>query len=312
MNFQQLRIIREAVRRGYNLTEVANALHTSQSGVSKHIKDLEDELGIDLFVRKDKRMLGLTEPGEELARIAERMLMDAANIKRLADQHARSDHGVLVIATTHTQARYVLPPAIKAFRDTYPDVRLILHQASPKEIAQLLIDGEADVGIATEALAGSPALAAFPYFSWSHAVVVPEGHALLAAGKLTLDKLSEWPIITYDEGFTGRPHIDEAFAKADATPDIVMVARDADVIKTYVELGLGAGIIASMAFSAERDTGLRMIEATHLFGKTVSLLAVRRGRLLRGYAYRFIELCAPALTEKTVRAALEDEVTSTE
>lgn len=309
MNFQQLRIIREAVRRGYNLTEVANALNTSQSGVSKHIKDLEDELGVDLFVRKGKRMMGLTESGEELARIAERMLMDAANIKRLAEQHARSDHGALVIATTHTQARYVLPPAVKAFRGAYPDVRLILHQASPKEIAQLLSDGEADVGIATEALAQAPELAAFPYFSWSHAVVVPQAHPLLqaGAGPLTLEKIAEWPIITYDEGFTGRPHIDEAFAKAEIAPDIVMVARDADVIKTYVELGLGVGIIASMAFSAERDAGLRMVAASHLFGETVSLLAVRRGRLLRGYTYRFIELCAPALSEKMIRTALEDD-----
>lgn len=307
MNFQQLRIIREAVRRSYNLTEVANALNTSQSGVSKHIKDLEDELGVDLFVRKGKRMLGLTEPGEELARIAERMLMDAANIKRLADQHAKSEHGALVIATTHTQARYVLPPAIKSFRAAYPDVRLILHQASPKEIAQLLSDGEADVGIATEALAGSPELAAFPYFSWSHAVVVPDGHPLLSAGRLTLEKIAEWPIITYDEGFTGRPHIDEAFARAEVAPDITIVARDADVIKTYVELGLGVGIIASMAYSATRDTGLKVIEASHLFGETVSLLAIRRGRLLRGYAYRFIELCSPVLSEKTVRKALEAE-----
>jgi LysR family cys regulon transcriptional activator len=307
LNFQQLRIIREAVRRSYNLTEVANALNTSQSGVSKHIKDLEDELGLDLFVRKGKRMLGLTEPGEQLARIAERMLMDAANIKRLAEQHARSDQGALVIATTHTQARYVLPPAIKSFRAAFPDVRLVLHQASPKEIAQLLSDGEADVGIATEALAGSLELAAFPYFAWSHAVVVPEGHPLLSVGPLTLEKIAEWPIITYDEGFTGRPHIDEAFAKAEVAPDITIAARDADVIKTYVELGLGVGIIASMAYSESRDSGLKVIEASHLFGETVSLLAIRRGRLLRGYAYRFIELCSPGLSEKTVRKALEAE-----
>ncbi len=305
MNFQQLRIIREAARRNYNLTEVANALHTSQSGVSKHIKDLEDELGIDLFVRKGKRLLGLTEPGEELARIAERMLLDAANIKRLADQHAKSDHGALVIATTHTQARYVLPHAIKAFRAAYPDVRLILHQASPREIAQLLVDGEADVGIATECLATSPDLAAFPYFTWSHAVIVPDGHALLDGGPLTLEKLAEWPVITYDEGFTGRSHIDEAFARRGLSPDIVMVARDADVIKTYVELGLGVGVIADMAFLPTRDVGLRLIAATHLFGETASRIAVRRGRLLRGYALAFIALCAPTLDAKTVRAAID-------
>ena len=298
-----MRIIREAVRRNFNLTEVADALNTSQSGVSKHIKDLEDELRVELFVRRGKRLLGLTEPGKELAQIVERMLLDQANIRRLAEQFAETDRGDLVIATTHTQARYALPKVIAAFRRAFPEVHLVLHQSSPREIAQLLVDGEADVGIATEAVGHTPELAAFPYYTWSHAVIVPAGHALAKVRPVSLEALAEWPIITYDAGFTGRPQIDAAFAKARIVPDIVMAARDADVIKTYVELGLGAGIIGSMAFQATRDTGLVMLDAVHLFGQTTSHIAVRRGRLLRGFAYRFIELCEPRLSEAAVRVA---------
>lgn len=301
MNFQQLRIIRETVRRNYNLTDVANALFTSQSGVSKHIKDLEDELGVELFVRRGKRLLGLTDPGKELVEIVERILLDTANIKRLGEQFASSDRGELNIATTHTQARYAMPQAVAQFRKAFPHVHLVLHQGSPQEIAAMLLDGRADVGIATESLADNPEIAAFPYHSWHHAVVVPKGHALEQVKPLTLEAIAEWPIITYHEGFTGRPAIDATFAKAGLAPDIVMAALDADVIKSYVELGLGIGIVASIAFDTERDQGLRLLESKHLFPLSTSRIALRRGRYLRGYAYRFIELCAPDLTEGHVR-----------
>ncbi|MDO9384183.1 MAG: CysB family HTH-type transcriptional regulator [Hyphomicrobiaceae bacterium] len=303
MNFQQLRIIRETVRRNYNLTDVANALFTSQSGVSKHIKDLEDELGVELFVRRGKRLLGLTDPGKELAEIVERILLDTANIKRLGEQFASSDRGELNIATTHTQARYAMPQAVAQFRKVFPHVHLVLHQGSPQEIATMLLDGRADVGIATESLADNPDIAAFPYHSWHHAVVVPKGHELEKVQPLTLDAIAEWPIITYHEGFTGRPAIDSTFAKAGLAPDIVMAALDADVIKSYVGLGLGIGIVASIAFDHDRDDGLRLLESKHLFPLSTSRIALRRGRYLRGYAYRFIELCAPALTEAHVRKA---------
>ena len=203
VNFQQLRIIRETVRSNFNLTEVANALYTSQSGVSKHIKDLEDELGIELFVRRGKRLLGMTEPGQELVVIVERMLLDAKNIKRLAEQFSKSDQGELIVATTHTQARYALPPVIAKFKKAFPKVRLVLHQASPKEIASMLLDGQADIGVATEALIDTPDIVAFPYYSWHHAVIVPAGHPLEAEKKLTLETLAEYPLITYNEGFTG-------------------------------------------------------------------------------------------------------------
>ncbi|MBS0232364.1 MAG: CysB family HTH-type transcriptional regulator [Proteobacteria bacterium] len=302
MNFQQLRIIRETLRRNFNLTEVANALYTSQSGVSKHIKDLEDELGVELFVRRGKRLLGLTEPGKELAQIVERILLDTANIKRLADQFAKSDRGEMIIATTHTQARYALPIPVKAFRKEFPDVHLVLHQGTPREIAGMLNDGTADIGIATEALEEAPEVVSFPYYSWHHGVIVPKGHALETTVPLTLEKIAEWPIITYSEGFTGRPTIDATFADARLAPDIVMAALDADVIKTYVEIGLGVGIVASMAFDKERDVNLSLLDADHLFPQSTSRIAVRRGRFLREFAYRFIELCAPELTEKIVRA----------
>ncbi len=304
MNFQQLRIIRETVRRGFNLTEVANALFTSQSGVSKHIKDLEDELGVELFVRKGKRLLGLTDPGKELAQIVERMLLDANNIKQLAAQFSNRDEGQLVVATTHTQARYALPQVVKHFKEAFPKVHLVLHQSSPPEIVSMLMEGEADIGIATESLAETPELEIFPYYRWHHSVIVPAGHPLEKVKKLTLKAIAEYPIVTYHHGFTGRARLDKTFADASLAPDIVMSALDADVIKTYVELGLGIGIVASMAFNADRDRELRLLESSHLFEDNTTVIAVRRRHYLRGFAYRFIELCEPLLTEPAVRAAI--------
>jgi len=301
MNLRQLRIVRETVTRNFNLTEVAAALYTSQSGVSKHIKDLEDELGVELFVRKGKRLLGLTEPGQELLQVVERMLLDAKNLKQLAEQFSRRDQGRLVVVTTHTQACYVLPAVVTAFKKEFPKVHLALHQAGPDDIVSMLLDGRADIGVATEALDGVAELASFPYYQWHHAVIVPAGHPLEAVRPLTLEAVAEHPLITYHEGFTGRALIDAAFVRARLTPDIVMSALDADVIKTYVELRLGIGIVASMAFNPERDKNLRLLDASHLFEPNTTRIAVRRGRYLRGFAYRFIELCSPALTEAVVR-----------
>jgi LysR family cys regulon transcriptional activator len=301
LNFQQLRIIQEALRRHFNLTEVANALFTSQSGVSKHIKDLEDELGVELFVRRGKRLLGLTEPGKELAGIVQRMLLDAQNIRQLAERFANRDQGQLCIATTHTQARYALPPVVARFKAAFPKVHLALHQVSPSETAAMLSSGEADLGIATEALAGSPELVTFPFYAWYHAVIVPEAHPLVNVDPLTLDILAEHPLITYHEGFTGRSRIDAAFARAGLAPDIVLSALDADVIKTYVELGLGVGLIAATAYHPLKDAGLRRLDCPHLFERNTAWIAVRRGHYLRTFVYRFIELCNPELTEATVR-----------
>ena len=304
MNFQQLRIIRETVANNFNLTEAANALFTSQSGVSKHIKDLEDELGIELFIRKGKRLLGLSEPGRELVTIVNRILLDANNIKTLANHYSGRDEGRLTLVATHTQARYALPRVVKEFKNAFPKVHLKLHQASPNEIVSMLMDGEADIGVATEALSDVTGLEIFPYYSWHHAVIVPVGHPLENVHPLSLESVANYPIVTYHDGLTGRASIDQSFANAGQEPDIVMSALDADVIKTYVELGLGIGIIASMAFNPSKDIDLRMLDSPHLFGKNTTYIALRHGHYLRDFAYRFIEFCSPSLEENVIRAGV--------
>ena len=230
MNFQQLRIIRETARCNFNLTEVANALLTSQSGVSKHVKDFEDELGVELFVRRGKRLLGLTDAGKEAVEIVERMLIDAQNLAQIGGRLSSADEGTLRIVTTHTQARYTLPPIIARFKQAFPHVRLALNQASPRDIAAILLEGETDIGLATDTMENTTGLVTFPYFTWEHAVIVPAGHPLEQASPLTLEDVAEWPIITYDEGLTGRTRIDDAFAREGIVPDIAISALDADVI----------------------------------------------------------------------------------
>lgn len=304
MNFQQLRIIRETVANNFNLTEAANALFTSQSGVSKHIKDLEDELGIELFIRKGKRLLGLSEPGRELVTIVNRILLDANNIKTLANHYSGRDEGRLTLVATHTQARYALPRVVKEFKNAFPKVHLKLHQASPNEIVSMLMDGEADIGVATEALSDVTGLEIFPYYTWHHAVIVPAGHPLENVHPLSLESVANYPIVTYHDGLTGRASIDQSFADAGQEPDIVMSALDADVIKTYVELGLGIGIIASMAFNPSKDLDLRMLDSPHLFGENTTYIALRHGHFLRDFAYRFIEFCSPSLEERVIRAGV--------
>jgi len=307
MNFQQLRSVREAVRRRFNLTEVADALATSQPGVSRQIRELEEELGIELFVRAGKRLTGLTPPGSEVLPIIERMLLDAENLRRAGAEFSQQTRGKLAIAATHSQARYALPAAVRDFRARFPQVTLNMHQGTPKQIAEMLLAGEADVGIATEALAQYNELVALPCYRWTHSVIVPPGHALLDGRPLTLQRLAEFPIITYEPGFTGRAHIDSAFTAAKLAPEIVLTAMDADVVKTYVELGLGVGILAAIAFDDQRDASLRAIDARHLFAVNLTRLAIRRGTYLRAYVYAFIELFAPTLTRAVVNEALATE-----
>lgn len=300
MNFQQLRIVRETVRQDFNLTTVANALFTSQPGVSKHIKDLEDELGVEIFVRRGKRLLGLTEPGKELLAVVERILLDAQNVRSIADQFSSRETGNLVIATTHTQARYTLPGVIKRFKAEYPKVHLVLHQGSPREIAELLSAGEVDIAIATEGLDSVPEVVTFPCYSWHHALIVPQGHPLTQVAEPTLAAIAEYPIVTYHDGFTGRANIDRSFAEAGVVPDIVLSAIDADVIKTYVDIGLGIGIVASMAYHPERDANLVRLDLPGLFGENTTRLALRRGVYLRSYAYAFIDALVPGLSEEKI------------
>ncbi|MDD3786117.1 MAG: CysB family HTH-type transcriptional regulator [Hydrogenophaga sp.] len=311
MNFQQLRSVRETVRCGFNLTEVAAMLYTSQPGVSRQIRELEEELGVSIFVRSGKRLTGLTEPGAALLPIVERLLQEAQNLRQAGKEFVSRLEGGLTIAATHSQARYALPHAVRDFRELFPQVTLHLHQGSPRQIAEMLLQGEADIGIATEALANYPQLVTLPCYRWTHSVVVPPGHPLLQLdGPVTLAQLARYPIITYDVGYTGRSHIDEAFQAAGIQPSVVLTAMDADVIKTYVELGMGVGIVASIAIDAERDQHLRTLDARHLFRINLTRLAIRRGVWLRGYAYKFIETFAPTLTREAVDQALSEEGTS--
>lgn len=299
MNFQQLRIFREAVHRGFNLTEVADALFTSQSGVSKHMKELEAELGVELFVRRGKRLVGLTGPGEEMVAVVERILRDAEGLKSIADQFSHRDEGMLTIATTHTQARYALPRVVLEFRRQFPRVHLTLHESAPDTIVEMLLDGRADIGIATEGVGESEELQAFPFYRWQHVVIVPQGHEL-QRGSVSLQRLAEYPLITYREGFTGRDRIDKAFVEAGLEPSIVLSAMDADVIRTYVALGLGVGILASMAMDGPPAGDVSVVATDGLFEENTTWIAVRRDRFLRGFTHRFMELCdvtlAPGLS----------------
>jgi LysR family transcriptional regulator, cys regulon transcriptional activator len=308
MNFQQLRSVRETVRQGFNLTLVAEVLNTSQPGISRQLKELEDELGIELFVRAGRRFLGMTEPGKSVLPIIEKLLHEAENLKRAAADFSSADAGLLTVAATHTQARYALPSAVRDFCASHPQVDLHLQQGSPRHIAQQVIAGDVDLGIATEALADFPELVALPCYRWTHLVVVPLQHPLAqeaAAGQvLTLARLAAFPIITYEPGYTGRGHIDEAFAKQSLSAHFVLQAMDADVIKTYVELGIGVGVIASVAYDADRDKGLVAIDARHLFATNTTRVALKRGTVLRGYVYDFIQTFAPTLTREVVDQAL--------
>lgn len=305
MNFRQLRSIREAARRGYNLTEVANVLFTSQPGVSRQIRELEDELGIEIFERNGKRLTGMTEPGKAVLPIIERLLLEAENLRQAGHEYADEKRGTLTIATTHTQARYVLPRVVQAFRTAFPGVRIALQQSSPEHIAEWILSGKADIGIATEGLSQFEELVSFPCYQWSHKIVVPEAHPLAARGQVTLADLAEYPLITYDVGFTGRGHIDDAFACAGHSPDIVLTAMDSDVIQQYVLLGLGIGIVASMAVQPAPANGLVTLEAAHMFAPNLTRLAVRRGAYLRSYMVDFILEFAPQLDRGVIESAVK-------
>jgi LysR family cys regulon transcriptional activator len=304
MNFQQLRSVRETARRNFNLTEVAAALYTSQPGVSRQIRELEDELGLVIFERNGKRLTGLTEPGKGILKIIDRLLVEAENLQQASQDYPGKASGTLTIAATHTQARYALPKVVQSFRADFPDVRIALQQSSPEHIAEWVLSGKADIGIATEGLSAFPDLVSFPCYRWSHLIVVPDGHPLLEQSTIGLQDLAAHPLITYDLGFTGRSHIDAAFDRAGVKPDIVLTAMDSDVIKQYVTLGLGVGIVASMAFDHGRDKGLRAVEASHLFAPNVTRLAVRRGAYLRGFAHHFIQQFAPEISKQQIEQAL--------
>ena len=306
MKLQQLKYLTEVARRGLNVSEAAEILHTSQPGVSKQIRALEDELGVQVFVRHGKRLVEITEPGKAVIAIAERILAEANNLRRAGEEYANENVGSLTIATTHTQARYALPRTVAAFKKRYPKVNLVIHQGNPTQIVEQVLAGEADFCVATEAIALYPELVSMPVYQWNRCVVVPPKHPLLR-GPLTLEALARQPIVTYDFAFANRSLVQKAFEARGLEPNVVLSALDADVIKTYVELGLGVGIMAKMAFDEKRDRPLRAIDASHLFESSTTRLGVKRGAYLRRYAYEFIELFAPHLPRSLVERAVAGE-----
>src|SRR4051812_3973561 len=309
MKLQQLRCLIEVARRGLNVSEAAEALHTSQPGVSKQIRTLEDELGIQVFVRHGKRLVSVTEPGKAVVAIAERILAEAQNLKRAGEEFANDQIGTLTVAATHTQARYALPKAVAAFKRKYPKVELVLHQGNPTQICEQVIAGEADMGVATEMISQYAEIVSLPVYQWNRCVVVPPKHALLK-GTLTLERLAEHPIVTYDFAFANRSLVQKAFENRGLKPHVVLSAQDSDVIKTYVELGLGVGILAKHAFDEKRDRMLRAIDASHLFESSMTRLGIKRGAYLRRYVYDFIEFFAPQLPRGVVERAVREEAGS--
>lgn len=306
MNIQQLRYVAEVVRQAFNVSDAAGVLHTSQPGVSRQISLLEEELGVDVFVRRGKRLVGLTEPGREIVAIAERVLGELGNLKQVGEEFSHEQQGRLSIATTHTQARYALPQVVLKFRERYPQVRLELHQGNPNQVAEAVLSGAADIAIATESLADKPELVTLPCYQWNRSLVVPPDHPLLKKRQpVSLSDIAAWPLVTYDSAFTGRGQINKAFAERGLQPNVVLTALDADIIKTYVRLGLGVGIVASMAFDAATDTDLRAISCEHLFQSSTTRIAVKRHAWLRGYVFAFIELFAPHLSRHAVELAMQ-------
>jgi DNA-binding transcriptional LysR family regulator len=298
VNLQQIRYVREIFRQKLNLSSAAAALHTSQPGVSRQVRELENELGVDVFVRHGKRLTALTPAGESVVKIAERMCADIENLKRVGQEYSHADRGSFVIAATHMQARYILPPAIKAFTTRYPHVRLSIHQGSPRDLAIGVVSGEADIAIATETLDRFPELVTEPLYRWHHCVVVPIGHPLAGERKLTLARVAQFPIVTYDAAFTGRTALDETFAAAGVAVNVVLTAIDTDVIKTYVRHGLGIGIIAGVAFDRARDHDLVALDGSRLFPERVAKLAYRKDAYLRGYIVDFIAILADVLRDR--------------
>ncbi len=304
MKVHQLRYIREVARQDLNVSSASEALHTSQPGVSKQIQLLEEELNLQIFKRNGKRLIGITEPGREILNIAERILHEFENIKRVGEEFSREDTGDLVIAATHTQARYHLPAAVKRFMLAYPNVHLTIHQGNPSQVAEQVMSGEAHVGLATEAISSYDELVTLPCYSWNRCLVVPEGHALIGDTPLTLQKISQYPVITYDFSFAGGSMVNRVFSEQGLSLNVALTAIDSDVIKTYVELGLGVGLLAKMAYNPERDRNLTMIDASHLFPDSITRLGIRKDAYLRGYQYAFIETLAQHLTRDVVDDAL--------
>ncbi len=315
MNLHQFRFVYEAARRNLNLTETAKALHTSQPGISKAIMELEEELGVDIFVRHGKRLKRVTEPGQQVLQSIDIILRELGNLRRIGDEYAMQDAGTLSIATTHTQARYVLPEPVAALRKKYPKVSVSLHQGTPEQVAQMVLDETADIGLATESLSDFPELVTLPCYEWQHVVVMPATHPLTQVPRLTLEQLAAEPLISYHPSFTGRKRIDSAFAQRGLTPNVVLEAIDADVIKTYTRLGLGIGLVAEMAVKDDPTMSTPGSELVwrpvgHLFGPNMARLAFKRGAYLRQFVLAFAELISDRLTKALIMQAMQSPANS--
>lgn len=308
MNLHQFRFVQEAVRRNLNLTETARALHTSQPGVSKAIIELEEELGVEIFARHGKRLKRVTEPGAHVLKSIEIIMREVGNLRRIGEQYSKQDSGTLSIATTHTQARYVLPQPVAKLREAFPKVNVSLHQGSPEQVAQMLINEIAEIGIATESLTQYADLITLPCYEWQHMLVLPVAHPLASKSNITLQDLAREPLITYHPSFTGRTKIDQAFAAKRLEPRIALEAIDSDVIKTYVRLGLGVGIVAEMALKDDgTNSDLLAIPAGHLFGVNVARVAFKRSAYLRNFVYTFAELVSSDLTRLVIEKAMSGQ-----
>lgn len=303
MKLQQLRYIWEVAHHDLNVSATAQSLYTSQPGISKQIRLLEDELGVEVFARSGKHLTRVTPAGEAILKTAGEILRKVDAIKQVAQEFSNEKMGALSIATTHTQARYALPPIISEFMGRYPEVSLHMHQGTPMQISELAADGTVDFAIATEALDLFSDLVMMPCYQWNRAIVVPKDHPLCQISKLELEDIAAHPIVTYVFGFTGRSKLDEAFFNKGLVPKVVFTAADADVIKTYVRLGLGIGIIADMAYDTQLDTDLVKLDVSHLFSSSTTKIGYRRGTFLRGYMYEFIELFAPHLNRQIIDEA---------
>tara|TARA_R110002110_G_scaffold157570_1_gene354569 strand:+ start:127086 stop:128060 length:975 start_codon:yes stop_codon:yes gene_type:complete len=303
MKLQQLRYIWEVAHHELNVSATAQSLYTSQPGISKQIRLLEDELGVEIFARSGKHLTHVTPAGEAILKTAGEVLRKVESIKQVAQEYSNEKKGSLSIATTHTQARYALPATIRSFIERYPDVSLHMHQGTPMQISELAADGTVDFAIATEALELFSDLIMMPCYRWNRCVLVPRDHPLTQLSELTLEDVAEHPIVTYVFGFTGRSRLDEAFVARGLVPRVVFTAADADVIKTYVRLGLGIGIVAAMAYDERADADLVALDASKLFASSVTKIGCRRGTFLRGYMYDFIEDFAPHLTREIVQEA---------
>ena len=308
MNLHQFRFVQEAVRRDLNLTETAKALFTSQPGVSKAILELEGELGIDIFARHGKRLRRITEPGREVLKSIEVIMREVGNLKRIGDEFSKQDAGTLSIATTHSQARYFLPGPIAQMRKRFPKVTISLHQGTPEQVAKMVSEEIGDFGLATESLNDFTDLVTLPCYEWQHVLVLPAGHPLASVDRITLEDLAPLPLISYHPSFSGRKRIDQAFATRKLVPDIVLEAIDADVIKTYVKLGLGVGIVAEIAMREEAQ-GSELVSRPvgHLFGVNVARIAFKRGAYLRNFVYAFVETLSDRLSRNLVERAMSGD-----